>query len=205
MTSTAHLRRHRAAGSDVVREARPVLDRHAPVRALRSTLPSRPPWEARTDFDALRRPRRSSSPALAADAPRHPPRCGRRAPAARHARTSWPSPAAGASTGRPANATRCRARRCRGWSSWSGTTPHRRRRWPSARPAGRRARRRPSRASRMPVGDRSTTSRRATARSAAAWPTGGPSLDRDAPVCEAILAAVRHHQRPSGRRRASRS
>ena len=72
-----HLRRRCAAGGHLVREARPVLDRHAPLRALASTRPSRRPWEARVGLRPLRRPGRRVLPPG-----RGPPR--------RSAATSWP-------------------------------------------------------------------------------------------------------------------
>ena len=173
-----------------------------PPPGTRSTT-SPPPTCTRSCTPSTRRSPRRGRPAptstpstpiaeefsrLAADAPRHPHRRGRRPAAARHRRRDWRSPAGGCGTGRPASASRSRARRCRG-SSWSSaTTPRSRRRWPrsarcSTRSAPRQGRHRQAR-----PGGGVPAPRRNGAVPRRGRPPGGPSLARDVHLAEAILA-----------------
>ena len=105
------LLRRRPAGGHLVREARPLEHRPAPVR---------PPVQRRDpaalgDEDRLGRlqPDRGRVQPACGRAPRHPHRPRRRAAAARHPRGARPAARAGSATGRRASASRSRARRCR--------------------------------------------------------------------------------------------
>ncbi len=166
-----HLLRRRPARRHLVREARPLEHRPAPVRPSlqrgRAAALGGAHRLGRLQHD--RRPlQRARREATSAPAPTSSPaRCCTTRP------TSSPSPAARCSTGAPASASRSRARRCRSWPRSSATTRR------SPRRCGRSGRwsRRPGSAPRGSAGSRSPRSRSsaiATASpTAAAPPTGG--------------------------------
>ena len=181
-----HLLRHRAARGDLVREARHLHHRHAPVRALvqpgdrpavgdphrlrrvrgssPSSSPGWPPTHLGTRTDVL------AAPLLHDIARRAGP--ARRRGAGLEARRVRPGP------GRDDAAAGRRS---------SGTTPRWRRRWPrSARWSRRSAP--ASRASPGSRPQRSTTCAGRTGGYAAASADGRPSLARDVHLAEAILA-----------------
>ena len=110
MTTTGPVLRRRAAGGDLVREVRPVDDRHAPVRALVQ------PGGAAAVGGAHRlgHVRHDRARVLRAGrrAPRRAPRRRRHAGPARHARARSRSRAARWPTGGRASASRCPGARC---------------------------------------------------------------------------------------------
>ena len=186
MTTTGPVLGRRAAGGDLVREVRPVDDRHAPVRAL--VQPGGP--AAVGGADRLGRVRHDRARVLRAGrrAPRRAPRHRRR----RRSCTTRPARS-------PSRAARCadwRAGECEPVPGPHDARPDRRRARlrrggravGGARPAGRAARRDASRARRGSRTARSQwlAARNGRVRGGAA--DGRPSLERAEQVAEAILA-----------------
>ena len=170
-------------------------DMHPFVHAFNPAID--PPWEARTDFDAFHaiaggfsRARRTHlgvrrdvvAVPLQHDTPARPR-----------------SPAGSCRTGGRASASRCPGGRCRTSSSSSATTPPSRTKMARARAAGRPARA-DDQGRHVPAGrgGRRTSARKNGVILGGAA-DGRPPLDTDAKLAEAILALVRHHERPAGR------
>ena len=186
MTQHDDLLRRRAAGGDLVREARPEHHRHAPVHPL--VQPGDRPAVA--DPHRLGRLPGDRGGVLRArrDAPRRPQGRGRRAAAARHPRRDGQPARRRRATGRPASASRCPGKTMPQAGRRRARLRRGRRQDDGARPAaghaghdhqGRHLRRRAR--GRLPA-------RARTARCAAAPADGRPSLGRDVDACEAILA-----------------
>ena len=88
-------------------------DLHPFVHPFNAAIP--PPWETKTDWDAFNRIAGRVQPP-GRKAPRHPHATSSPRRSCTTPRTSSPSRWAGSATGRPASASRSRARRCRSWS-----------------------------------------------------------------------------------------